>query len=133
MGGEMASPAPPAPVPEVPSCEDMVEGAVRRAALIRAAASGVGVLLRNGISVEARKDEGRFRGWAVRSLFPGDPCWARVDLRAGDIVLRINGKRIERPEQAHDVLQSLRTAPAIVVEYERAGAPLTLRVPIVDR
>ena len=79
-----------------------------------------------------KHDRGHFRGWIVRSLHAGDVCFADVDLRAGDVVTRINGHAIERPEEAHEVWAELRTAPALVVDFLRDGQRRTLRFAIVD-
>jgi len=65
-------------------------------------------------------------------LFPGEPEFASLDLRPGDTVTRVNGKSIERPEQAIAVWDELRTASNLVVDYRRDGEPHTLRFTIVD-
>ena len=66
------------------------------------------------------------------SLFPGEPAFASLDLRPGDTVTRINGKPIERPEQAVAVWEELRTASDLVVDYRRDGERLALHFTIVD-
>jgi type II secretory pathway component PulC len=55
-----------------------------------------------------------------------------VDVQVGDVVVRINGKSIERPEQASDVLASLRTAPALVVDLVRGGQAHRVTLAIAD-
>ena len=45
---------------------------------------------------------------------------------------RINGKPIERPEQAIAVWEELRTASDLVVDYERNGEEHALQFAIVD-
>jgi len=84
------------------------------------------------IDSEPRFREGRFHGWRLRAFFPGDPRFARVDLRPGDVVVRVNGQRLERPDDLFAVWTALRTARELVVELERDGAPRTLRWTIVD-
>jgi type II secretory pathway component PulC len=44
----------------------------------------------------------------------------------------VNGKSIEKPEQAFDVVESLRTAPAIVVDFLREGKPQRVSIAIAD-
>jgi type II secretory pathway component PulC len=66
-------------------------------------------------------------------LFPGEPAFASLDLRPGDTVTRINGKPIERPEQAAAVWEDLRTASNLVVDYRREGEVHALRFAIVDQ
>lgn len=89
---------------------------------------GLGSFLQR-VSVEPRFANGRFRGWSLLRLSPAD-FWAGVDLRPGDVVLEINGKSIERPEQAFEVFEGLRTAEHLVVRFERAGEPRELSYPI---
>ena len=67
------------------------------------------------------------------SFFPGDARFSGVDLQAGDVVTRVNGKPIEQPDQFMAVWTALRTEKELVVETERAGAMRTLRWTIADR
>ncbi len=72
---------------------------------------------------------GKFLGFRVVELRGDlDAC----DLRAGDVVIRVNGQSVEHPEEALVVFQSLSNAKELVVDYERDGAPQKLRLPIVD-
>jgi type II secretory pathway component PulC len=72
---------------------------------------------------------GKFLGFRVVELRGElDAC----DLRAGDVVTRVNGQSVEHPEDALVVFQSLSNAKELVVDYERDGAPQKLRLPIVD-
>jgi type II secretory pathway component PulC len=80
--------------------------------------------------VDPARQQGRFRGWIIRRFF--DPCFAELDLKPGDVVQRINGTSVERPEQANEVFVSLRSAPAVVVEYTRAGSAQKLTLPIEE-
>jgi type II secretory pathway component PulC len=70
---------------------------------------------------------GRFHGWRLVTFFPGDARFSGVDLRAGDVVTRVNGQSVERPEQLMHVWDGLRSSTELVVEIERAGSPRTLR------
>jgi len=72
---------------------------------------------------------GKFFGFRVLELRGDlDAC----DLRPGDVITRVNGQSVEHPEEALVVFQSLATANELVVDYERDGAPLKMRLPIVD-
>jgi type II secretory pathway component PulC len=73
----------------------------------------------------------RFYGWRLVAFFPGDPRFAGVDLRPGDVVVKVNGRTFERPEELMEVWQSLRAARELVVDAERDGRSRTLRWPIV--
>ena len=105
--------------------------ALRRSALSRTLDAGLGTWLR-GVDVEPKIDRGRFQGWLVRGIYAGDPCWADIGLRAGDVVNRVNRRPIERPEEAQAVWTALRGSGEIVIDLVRAGKPRTLRFDVVD-
>lgn len=104
---------------------------VKRAALGRTLDAGLGTWLK-GVDVEAKIDRGHFQGWLVRSLYAGDPCWTNVDLRAGDVVTRINRHSVQRPEEAQVVWTALRSSDEIVVDYVRDGKPRSVKFAVVD-
>lgn len=142
--GEQPTPivtAPPSPVaasprpalPEPPVCTAFARpGVLKRSAVARVIDAGVGSWLAGGAEVEEKIAKGRFQGWKIRRLYPGDPCYATVDLQPNDVVTQVNGKSVEKPEQAHDVLTSLRTAPELVVDFLRDGQPQKLTLQIAD-
>ncbi len=84
------------------------------------------------VEPEPRFVGGKFAGWRIKSFFPGDPRFSTVDLQAGDVVTRVNGRLIERPEQLMDMWQALRTSRELVVDVERGGKAHTLRWTISD-
>jgi hypothetical protein len=136
----IAAPAPPptpAPVatptpPPPPTCDMFLKpGLLKRAALVRLIDAGLPRWLQ-GVEGDRKLANHRFQGWLVKSIHPTNPCYQDVDLRQGDVVQKVNGKSIERPEQAFDVLESLRVAPAIVVEYLRDGKARQFTIPISD-
>ena len=106
-------------------------GVLRRAALVRVIESGLPRWMQ-GVEGDRALANHRFQGWLIKSLYPGDPCYQEIDLRPGDVVQKVNGKSIEKPEQAFDVAESLRTAPAIVVEFLREGKPQRISITIAD-
>jgi S1-C subfamily serine protease len=122
----------PGPATSETACPARVgDHAVKRSALNRTLDAGLGTWLR-GIDVEPKIERGKFQGWLVRKVYVGDPCWADVDLKAGDVVSRVNRHAIERPEQAQEVWTALRTTGEIAVELFRGGKPRTLRFSVVD-
>ncbi len=126
------SPAPPAPAlsPRPRECDMFAKpGVVKRKAIVRLLDAGLPRWLQ-GVEGDRVLAHHRFAGWLIKSLHPEDPCYREVDLRKGDIVQRVNGKSIERPEQAFDVAESLRTAPAIVVDFLRGGKAHHLSIAI---
>jgi S1-C subfamily serine protease len=139
LAQEMPSPTPPPPVPEkveepaLPQpCTMFVKtGVLRRAALVRLIEAGLPRWMQ-GVEGDRTLANHRFQGWLIKSLYPGDPCYHEIDLRPGDVVQKVNGKSIEKPDQAFDVVESLRTAPAIVVEFLRDGKPQRITLAIAD-
>jgi len=111
--------------------ERVSRGVLSRADLLPVLDQGLGRFLQN-VRTEPAFHKGAFVGFRIVSFFPGEPAFASLDLRPGDTVTRINGKPIERPEQAVAVWEELRTAPDLVVKYRRDGKPLSLRFKIVD-
>jgi type II secretory pathway component PulC len=114
------------PAPITPS-----PGTLRRAELVRVLDAAPGNFLRH-VQTEPRFHGGRFTGWRLTAFYPGDSRFSGVDLQAGDVVVRVNGRSIEQPEQLMVVWDALRQAPELVVELERDGRPRTLRWTIVD-
>lgn len=106
-------------------------GVIARAELLPVLDEGLGRFLQN-VQTEPSFHKGAFVGFRIVSLFPGEPAFASLDLRPGDTVTRINGKPIERPEQAIAVWEELRTASDLVVDYRRDGEAHALRFAIVD-
>jgi hypothetical protein len=129
-----APPPPPAkvePAPPQPCTIFAKPGVVKRVALLRLIDAGLPRWMQ-GVEGDRALANHRFQGWLIKSLYPGDPCYQEIDLRAGDVVQKVNGKSIEKPEQAFDVLESLRTAPAITVDFLREGKPQRITIAVAD-
>jgi len=131
-------PLPPPPPPDAVepaapvTCTMFVKpGVVRRSALVRLIDAGLPRWMQ-GVEGDRALANRRFQGWLIKSMYPGDPCYQDIDLRRGDVVQKVNGKSIEKPEQAFDVAQSLRAASAIVVEFLRDGKPQRFTIAIAD-
>lgn len=133
-----------APMEAVPTAEEskpesnldqpyqrVTEGVIARTELLPVLDDGLGRFLQN-VQTEPKFHKGAFVGFRIVSLFPGEPAFASLDLRPGDIVTRVNGKPIERPEQAIAVWEALRTASDLIVDYRRDGEAHALRFAIVD-
>ena len=110
----------------------LTPGAIRRAELAKVLDASPGYFLQH-VQTEPRFAHGRFHGWRVVSFFPGDSRFAGIDLQAGDVVTRVNGKPIEQPDQFMAVWTELRTSKELIVDVERAGAARTLRWTIADK
>jgi type II secretory pathway component PulC len=76
---------------------------------------------------------GHFVGFRLEAARDLD-AWhaAGADVRVGDVIQRVNGIRMERPEQALWAFERLRIAQAIEVQLLRDGSTVTVRSPIVD-
>ena len=107
-------------------------GVISRHELVPVLDDGLGQYLRN-VETEPAFHRGAFVGFRIVSLFPGELAYASIDLRPGDVVTRVNGQPIERPEQAVAVWEALRTASDLVVNYRRGDQEYALHFRIVDR
>jgi S1-C subfamily serine protease len=75
---------------------------------------------------------GKFHGFRITAL-RGDPgSWQGVDLRAGDVVTLVNGRSVERPQDAFDIFHGLEVAKELRVDFERDGGPRSFALPIID-
>jgi type II secretion system protein C len=103
-----------------------------RAAVHGAVSQGLGAFLQHvAFDEQPVFAGGKFHGFRIAALH--DPAfWRGVDLKPGDVVTRLNGMPIERPEQAQAAFQSLEQASELRVSYERDGAQRELVIPIVD-
>lgn len=115
--------APPPPV-------EVSEPVIHRAVLEQVLDAGLGAFL-GRVGTEPSLDGNRFVGFRIialrdATLFDG------VDLRAGDVLVSVNGQPIERPEQAFTAWTSLRVASEITLAVMRDGERRDLRFPIVD-
>lgn len=88
-------------------------------AILAAQAEGPGRLLQR-VPVVPFRDNGRFLGFQIVALFPGEEI--RVDgLRAGDIISRVNGMRIDRPEQFMNLFAQIHQESSLEIEIIRDG------------
>ena len=136
IGQEGAAARPPAARPASPAPPRTRgplarSGSIRREELDAVLDAGPGAFLR-GVQVDAQIVERRLRGWRIRTFWPDDARFARVDLLPGDVVLSINGRLVVRPEHLQRVWDSLREATTLVVEVDRDGAVYRLEYTIVD-
>jgi general secretion pathway protein C len=122
-----APPPSPSPTPEPEVAKK--SGVIARAELVPVLDRGVGKFLQH-VEVTPRFAGGRFLGWKLVSFFPGDERFAGLDLQPGDVIQRVNGRSVEKPDELAEVWQSLRSAPALEVLLLRNGGPITLRWPI---
>jgi S1-C subfamily serine protease len=105
-------------------------GAISRGALSAELQRGIGAFL-GQIRTKPAVHNGRFVGWRVIELFKKRPDVHVKALRAGDTVMKVNGRSLEHPEQLKLVWDSLSGADELVIEIERQGRRCQLRYVIV--
>ena len=115
--------SPPPPV-------EVSEPVIHRLVLDQVLDAGLGAFL-GRVGTEPSLEGNRFVGFRIvalrdATLFDG------IDLRAGDVLVSVNGQPIERPEQAFSAWTSLRVASEITLAVMRDGERRDLRFPIVD-
>ena len=120
-------PLPPVQTPAAP----IAAGTIPRVELERFLAQPPGLFL-SRVETSAHFRGRRFRGWRIHAFFSGDPRFAAVDLRAGDVVTRVNGRSVEHPEQFLEVWRGARARRDLTVDVLRGEAPRTLSWQIVD-
>lgn len=103
-----------------------------RSELLAVLDAGLGRFL-GRVGTEPARDGEAFVGFRVVSL---DDALRAADadggVREGDVIVRVNGQPIERPEQALAVWEGLRVASTVAIEYLRAGERREVRFAIVD-
>jgi type II secretory pathway component PulC len=92
---------------------------------------GIGAFLAN-VELTPMMSGGRFAGFRLERA-RGLRRWnaAGLDLRVGDVITRVNGRSIERPEQAQAAFVAMAEANELSVDVVRAGAPVHVRLPVL--
>lgn len=85
---------------------------------------GLGAFLAR-VDVEASLKDGAFEGFRIVRF--RDAQLADAGLELGDVVHRVNGESIEKPDDALRAFESLRVASELVIECTRGGEALRLR------
>jgi hypothetical protein len=98
-------------------------GVLERKGLLVILDQGLGRVLAR-LKLSPAMQGGRFEGFRVSAI---DPAWSGANLQLDDVLLRLNGQPIERPEQAQLAFESLRVASEVALELKRAGEKMTLR------
>lgn len=102
----------PPPRPEEPRPPT----SIYRSELVRATSFGPAYLLRE-LGPEPFRHRGTFMGWEITRVFPSDPglCAPGCDLEVGDVVLSVNGSKLETPQQLSDALDAVADASKLEV------------------
>ena len=126
-------PATAAPVEKpAPAADVGSEHTLRRSVVRSFVKGGLGLFLqRVTLDDQPVTKDGRFHGFRIAAL-PDAAFWRGVDLRPGDVIVRVNGMPIEHPEEALEAFHSLDVASELRVAYERDGEARELSYRIVD-
>ena len=140
-GGDATAPPPNAPSPLPPAAstpaprpEPPPSSQLARSGVKATVHEGLGRFLQK---VDLDVDHpvmkgGKFHGFRILAL-KGDPAfWDGVDIKPGDVVVRVNGFSVGDENEAHKAFTSLEVASELDVLYERDGAERELRYAIVD-
>jgi type II secretory pathway component PulC len=106
----------PDPVPEF---------VIRRAALEEVLEKGPSWFIQQ-VGVQPVTYQGQFFGFMLVRLFEDDPRFEDVAIQPGDIVQRVNGVPIERPEQFMAVWGGLASSDRLSVQIVRGREPLVV-------
>ncbi|GEM_PF-895288 len=68
---------------------------------------------------------GKIIGYKIFNIRP-DGVFAKIGLRNGDIIKRVNGETLESPEKALQLFQFLKTEDTFVIDLQRNGRDMTL-------
>lgn len=104
-------------------------GVIDREGLHAIIDQGLGRLL-GRLKISPVLQRGKFEGFRVTGL---DPVWSGAGMLLEDVIVRLNGQPIERPEQAQVAFESLRVASEISLDLTREGKPKKLRYRIESR
>lgn len=118
------------PTAPAPSVDDGSPAVLTRQVLVDAAAHGLGHFL-SEVDVSPVIEGGRFVGFRLNSALHLRR-WRRAgaDLLPGDVIQRVNGQPIDRPERAVGCLAALREATELRVDLLRRGRPVSVRVEV---
>lgn len=75
----------------------------------------------------------RFVGFQILALFPNDKRFRNARIKPGDVVMRVNGFRIERPKQFMTAWAALEKAKQLDFEILRDDKPLRVVYRIVEK
>lgn len=121
-----------APSTETHASPEIVAGdGIARDELTSVLDAGFGQFLSH-VETEPAREGDRFVGFRIVTFFEGDARFQNVDLHPGDTITHVNGRRIERPDDALAAWNELRVASELVVSFLREGNEREIRFPIIN-
>ncbi len=129
-GGGAPPPAaepPPPPRKSAPEAQQTAPpGHLARGPLEDVLAQGPPWILQR-VPVEEVVRGGTFIGWKILAV---PEAWRDAEIKVGDVVTKVNGQTLERPDDLFAVWKALVTARELRIAYEREGAQRELVMPI---
>jgi S1-C subfamily serine protease len=116
----------PAAAPAAAAGKGLRSGTIARDRLVAVLDAGPGMFLRQ-LEVAPRMVGDRFVGWQLVQLIDRTGPLGDVDVAPGDVLLAINGKPVERPDELQTLWDSLRTANELKAQLSRGDGRLELR------
>ena len=107
------------------------DGAIERDELLAMLDAGFGQFLSH-VETEPFRDGERFVGFRIVHFFDGEARFANAGIAVGDTITHVNGRRIQRPDDALAAWNELRVASELVVSFLRDGSEREIRFPIVN-
>jgi type II secretory pathway component PulC len=104
----------------------LVEDSVGRAEAEAVFAQGPHAVVA-ALAVEPAFERKRFVGFRILRVASRSPFAGRDGVRPGDVVMRVNGEPLERPDQFMRAWEVARAAAVIEVRLRRAGEDLRMR------
>jgi type II secretory pathway component PulC len=115
-----------------PVADAVGDHTLRRSVVRSVVKGGLGLFLqRVTLDDQPVTRDGHFHGFRISALTDA-AFWRGVDLRPGDVIVRVNGMPIEHPEEALEAFHSLEVASELRVAYERQGERREISYRIVD-
>ncbi len=120
--------------PAIPGVKRRNPLAIERRDLDRLLQAGPGALLQviPLQPVIAPPPKRRFLGFRIVQIYDNSPRVLRYGVRPGDLLHKVNGQRVARPEDLMEVFRLLRNAIEVHVEVKRDGKVLNFTFPIVQ-
>lgn len=88
--------------------------------------AGPGVIL-SALEVKPTFAQRRFTGWEIIRFMPCETRFDGIDIRPGDVIGRVNGRELARPEHLADLWAQLRWVQTVLIEVKRQSGDFYLR------
>lgn len=123
-----ATAAPPPAASAKPPKRQVPPGQLAREDVEAVLVKGPPWLLRR-VPIEEVIRAGAFIGWKILA-FPEGEGWSAVELKIGDVITKVNGATLERPDDFFTAWRNLVSASELRIAYEREGTARELVMPI---